>query len=93
MDREEYFQQKEDALSSMVEDVLREFDEGNKGYLTKEEAKHWVCRAIYGADDLPGQMEEEIYDEVFGSIDTDGSGALERDEILHHIKLMTSSFL
>lgn len=50
----------------MVDDVLREFDEGDKGYLTKEEAKIWVSQAIYGCDELPGPMEEEIYAEVFG---------------------------
>ncbi len=77
-----------------VDQIWKEYDKDNSGYLDKEETRLFVKKTLQemgGGDD--GQFADEDFEACFKEFDKDGNGEIEKDEMATFIKKLTGSEL
>ncbi|GMH68964.1 hypothetical protein TrLO_g1256 [Triparma laevis f. longispina] len=74
-----------EQIAANVDGLWGTYDVDRSGKLEKEEAKKFVI-GLNGAEDLESIGGEEAFEEVFLTLDLDGSGDLTKDEIVSLVK-------
>ena len=73
------------VIMRCVDDIWRDYDEDNSGELDKDETKNFVFDTLKEMSD-DCQFNEDDFEKCFCEFDVDGSGTIEKDEMVLFIK-------
>ena len=80
-------EQVEQAYADAISKIWSEFDTDGNGYLSRNETKAFVRRAIQDVFGVSApEVSEEDFETCFKEIDKDGNGWIARDEMKHFLK-------
>lgn len=72
-------------IKKTVDELMKQYDEENKGFLTKEECRK-LFKEFIGVDESGQEITDEIFDKMFPVIDSNNSGNIEKEELYDYIK-------
>ena len=75
------------VLQQVVNDIWVLYDKDNNGYLDKTEAKKFIFNVVGSTE--AAAFEENEFDECFDELDINGTGVIERAEMVSFIKALT----
>ena len=75
------------VIKKCVDDIMKEYDTDNNGYLDKNEAKTFVEKTLgeMQADGAQGFSDDD-FNACFNEFDKNGDGTIEREELAQFIK-------
>merc|ERR1739844_840068 len=73
------------VIGKCVDEIWSKYDDDNNGYLDKQETKRFVQDTLADMADGAG-FNDDDFDQCFREFDKDGSGTIERGEMVQFIK-------
>ena len=73
------------VIGKCVEEIWYKYDDDNSGFLDKQETKRFVQDTLADMADGAG-FNDDDFDQCFREFDKDGSGTIERGEMVQFIK-------
>jgi len=75
----------DEAVKNMLDDIWETYDLEKNGSLNKEETKK-LCQDTFGVTESGEEITDELFDEMFLSIDKNKNGKVEREELFTYMK-------
>ena len=76
-----------EQINAIVDEIWGKYDADDSGKLDKEEAFKLAIETAGAINpDAPVELQRSVFDEIFSSIDKDGSGEIVKVEMAHFLK-------
>jgi len=76
----------DENLRAIIDQIWDNYDTDASGKLDKEESRKFVREALVEFGGSADECTEEAFEECFAQFDRDGSGFIEKDEMINVIK-------